>query len=110
MAWIHCGLDSLWFGLIVAWLVLQICSVDFCSMFNCPNVQLSFLFNNIFSIAHSSIGILFNGLEVQKVAVSTDFSSLILLPPALLNQSSLPKCTGSNDNEPVGFVDKPVGV
>ena len=75
MAWINCGLDSFWFGLIVAWVVLHFSQLTFvqCSivpMFSChscsiiysqlPTVQLAYCssrnWNYFFSYVQKTAG------------------------------------------------------
>ena len=70
------GLDSLWFGSSMAWLVLQVCSVGICSMFNCRFVQFFQVQLSYVSVCSSSIDLNFNLFRFNLYQCSNDFVRL----------------------------------
>ena len=98
MAWIDCGLDSLWFGSIMAWLVLQVCSVGICSMFNCPFVQFFQVQLSHVSVCSSSIDLNFNLFRFNLHQCSNDFVRLTCYLPGhtLSNRARNGRTTSQN--------------
>ena len=74
--------SPLWLGFIVAWLVLQVCSVGICSMFNCPFVQLIQVQLSHVSVCSSSIDLVFNLFRFNLYQCSNDFVRLTCYLPS----------------------------
>ena len=64
----------------MAWLVLQVCSVGICSMFNCPFVQFLQVQLSHVSVCSSSIDLVFNLFRFNLYQCSNDFVRLTCYP------------------------------